>query len=85
MTKLEQKLIELGYKYKEDIYYKYFYSNDNFLIAFIMIIVNEYKVCDYKTVVAPPYAFVKNEHIKTLEKAFNEMQRDLEILKECEK
>ena len=59
MTKLEQKLIELGYKYKEDIYYKYFYSNDNFLIAFIMIIVNEYKVCDYKTVVAPPYAFVK--------------------------
>lgn len=85
MTKLEEKLLELGYEEKADIHYKYFCSSDNYVIAYIVIIVNKYKVCDYKTMVAHPFAFVKNEHIKTLEKAFNEMQRDLEVLRKYEK
>lgn len=84
MTKLEQKLVELGYVYQNDFnYYKWI----EFEGAFPPIEINAWlnikqKKC--KLVVLPNRAIETQEQLDNIQQAFNEMQRDLEILKECE-
>ena len=81
MTKLEQKLIELGYKetyYYKDKHkdmYKYSYGNEiNFIV---------YKNRIERSYIASS-TFVNQDNINDLQQAFNELQKDLEILKGCE-
>lgn len=80
MTKLEEKLIELGYK-KELVYTKEFCTKDNYLIVFIYIVASPHKINDYRVMVASPFSFSKQEHIDLLQLAYNTMQKDLEELK----
>lgn len=83
MTKLEEKLIELGYKYVESIEcYGKKYSR--FISIFIELNKDKSKVNDYD-VEYTTYRFKKQEQIDVLQQAYNEMQNDLEVFNECEK
>ena len=82
MTKLEEKLIELGYE-KNIGYRKEFWSEDNYIGVFIVIVGKE-KINDYRVMVASPFSFSKQEHIDLLQLAYNTMQKDLEDLKKCQ-
>lgn len=77
MTKLEEKLIELGYKYDEmeQHYYK------EVLFARICLFDIKY---DTKNYVKPMKLITKQKDIMFFELAFNEMQKDLEELKKYE-
>lgn len=82
MNKLEEKLIELGYKYNK--YVNCFSKKySGFISIFIELIENKSKTGNY-FVEYPTYLFNKQEQIDNLQQAFNEMQNDLAILKECE-
>lgn len=82
MTKLEQKLVELGYVEGifQNRYIKYYQQTDNYILIQLSSDKEEIKwhhlYCQS--------SFDKQEHIDSLQQAFNEMQKDLEILKECE-
>ena len=86
MTKLEEKLIELGYKRRIDIpygYYKYAFRDGkgNFILIHIEILDNRiiyYSVQNITTL------FRKQSEINNLQQAFNEMQKDLEVLRNVE-
>lgn len=82
MTKLEQKLIELGYKEIECINC-FGKKHSRFISIFIELNKDKSKVNDYD-VEYTTYRFKKQDQIDNLQQAFNELQRDLEILKECE-
>lgn len=81
MTKLEEKLQELGYKNSvfQNRYIKYYEETDNYILIKLSNCKDEIKSYLYWQ-----SAFYEQEHIETLQQAFNEMQKDLEILKECE-
>ena len=80
MTKLEQKLIELGYKqYSYNGYNKKF----NFGIFIYIAIINNGKIYSWVKE-SPLYMFDTQQQIDNLQQAFNRMNRDLEILKELE-
>ena len=82
MTKLEEKLLELGYKYIESINcFGKKYSR--FISIFIELNKDKSKVNDYDTEYTT-YRFKKQEQIDNLQQAFNEMQKDLEELKKYE-
>lgn len=78
MTKLEQKLIDLGYKYIESINC-FGKKHSRFISIFIELNKDKSKVNDYD-VEYPIYRFKKQEQINNLQQAFNEMQKDLEVL-----
>lgn len=87
MSKLEQKLIELGYKTvnKENckLYFKLFKC---WVKINIYINLNENRVYYHN---CEPFFPIENKKdlkviLKTIKQAFNEMQKDLAILKECE-
>lgn len=85
MSRLEDKLIELGYEKREVSYQnnniyrtKYIKSVNN--VAYIEINVYE----NYTYFVRNEYAISNQSMIDKIQQAFNEMQKDLEILKECE-
>lgn len=72
MTKLEEKLIELGYQDYQYYYQKTRWINDTFVIVQI----SKNLKGSIKDL------FVNSqEHIHNIQQAFNEMQEDLEILK----
>ena len=79
MTKLEQKLIELGYErrytMRPDIWEK---DSNSFIIR---IFISD----SLKAWVTQLTSFKSQKYIDNLQQAFDEMQRDLEVLKECEK
>jgi hypothetical protein len=82
MTKLEEKLIELGYEniYVNGRWYKEYDGNKS---IFINTDEHHKKIKDYHIHF---YSFIEcQQDIDNLQLAFNEMQKDLEILKECEK
>ena len=79
MTKLEQKLIELGYENIKDYYTKSFGFSFNIYITFNT---NNKPIGWVKEM--PLYMFTEQQDINNLQQAFNIMQKDLEILKECE-
>ena len=81
MTKLEEKLIELGFHYCFDNAEGYLYSKKhnkkyifNVLISYTKKHIENYDVTNL-------YDFHSQKDIDNLQQAFNEMQRDLEILK----
>ena len=93
MTKLEQKLSELGYELiklqdKKFICLKRYDDDDEIEIVITLnndIIIED--LCEVR--IQGSYGFsnqlMLNEFCKDLTRAFNEMKKDLEILKEWEK
>lgn len=83
MTKLEQKLIQLGYKqdsFISTIFYGEIKNDCRFhKDIFLNDLLTEVKA--HK--VTPFCAFRIQQDIDELQQAFNVMQKDLEILKEC--
>ena len=80
MTKLEQKLIELGYELMEDNSNLYYKPIHNYIDIHIYVRNNEISTYGVKK------TFLIN-HIKEtnfIKKALRIMWSDLEILKECE-
>lgn len=84
MTKLEQKLIELGYRsyynsltHEHHRYYKQF-SN----IIGMNITINYGKIT-VSNVEYFSHLFYKQDQIDNLQQAFNQLQNDLKELKEC--
>ena len=78
MTKLEQKLKELGYEYEcLNIYYKEFNKT-------LVLTIDLYPNLIYGRVHCCFAEFHNQQDIDNLQLAFNEMQRDLEVLKEYE-
>lgn len=89
MTKLEQKLSEFGYEEKKlsELVYEYDYLThySKYCGNYKMIIglyakkrIENYYVEGYH------FNFKNQAQIDNLQQAFNELQKDLEILKECE-
>lgn len=79
MTKLEEKLIELGDINLEDIT---FIKPINKTTQIIIYIEKDY-IIDYK--VHPTFNCIKYQfHIDRIQQAFDEMQKDLEALKKYE-
>lgn len=77
MSRLEEKLIELGYE--SDSKYMYCKNLDR---CYILIIIYENMIINYG--VSSTDFICHNEDIDNLQLAFNEMQKDLAVLKECE-
>ena len=81
MTKLEQKLQELGYE-QQKLYKQLFEKEFNCALHKTIFLNDQLtKVKGHK--ISPYGAFRTQQDIDNLQQAFNEMQRDLEILKEC--
>lgn len=83
MNKLEQKLIELGYKYDLSHYVytkEYQLDTDNK----IMIVLNSDRTTIQNSRVYCLSPYFKQQDIDNLQLAYNEMQKDLEVLKEYE-
>ena len=83
MTKLE-KLIELGYEYKDYYYHDYYVKEIVKDMIFIKIInlENIEKNCYVDTI--SYFKIVSQQDIDNLQLAFDIKQKDLEILKGCE-
>lgn len=80
MAKLEDKLIELGYEYNEffDMWGKEILKHTiHIMLSDGQIFLNE--VVNHQNIVV-----TTQQQIDNLQLAFNTMQKDLEILKECE-
>ena len=82
MTKLEEKLIELGYEKSEDFYFnnkiyrtRYIKSINN--VAYIEINIYEKYIAEVKL----EYSITDQSIIDKIQQAFDEMQKDLEELK----
>lgn len=80
MTKLEQKLIELGYLPVSYRKYQKCYFED-FHIEIELTLNNKAKG---KLRTNAFYWFYTQQDIDNLQQGYNEMQKDLAILKECE-
>lgn len=78
MTKLEEKLIELGYKQEEYLHFIYFKYINDFYVFINSRNLNKYGVERFMK------TYSKQKDIDNLQQAFNELQRDLEILKGVE-
>ena len=83
MTKLEQKLIELGYKYQDydEVWYKPSELTNDIYLQIMLI--------DKNNVVQEgnldiQFYVTNKEHINCIIQAYNVMQNDLAVLKECE-
>lgn len=80
MTKLEEKLKELGYEYKNTIIPEGAFFRKQFFKWLFLEITTDLKkkeVCDHKVIQ------IVRHKIDTSQ-AFNEIQKDLAILKECD-
>ena len=82
MTKLEEKLIELGYVESifEYRYIKYYQQTDNYIL--VQLYSDRKKVKSSSLYCG--MALYKQKDIETLQQAFDEMQKDLEELKQCQ-
>ena len=78
MTKLEEKLIKLVYE--SDSKYMYCKNLDR---CYILIIIYENMIINYG--VSSTDFICYNEDIDNLQQAYNEMQKDLEVLKKYER
>lgn len=87
MTKLEEKLIELGYEFDHyEVFqrqntYRKFFGDINCAGIFIYTNKNINKIESYYAING---VVTSQIHIDTLQQAFNEMQKDLEELKQYE-
>ena len=87
MTKLEEKLIQLGYEWAGNTlsncprYYKYTNHNGMEYELCIVISLDKNKIF-YDAVYVEHYGFETQTHIDNLQQAFNQLQKDLEVLKD---
>lgn len=85
MTKLESKLIGLGYVKNRQMSYEYetyyFRNFDSFINLYINVEVDGYITHSY---VQAFDTYACQEQIDNLQQAFNQLQKDLEVLKEYE-
>ena len=79
MTKLEEKLKELGYKQDEHNPYGYYKDCQGFVSIYIYI---RFKIKGRVYSITRDYEY--QFEIDNIQQAFNEMQKDLEILKGVE-
>lgn len=87
MTKLEEKFIELGYKIERDEEYTedcFIACKDCNAYADIVIGVSENKIYHYYVYTYLIQHIRRQDQIDYLQQAYNEMQKDLAVLKECE-
>lgn len=90
MTKLEEKLIELGYERKEFLYVWFCKRTTlNDLTFDIVISIKDNKITNYQvyinTIGNQYIPIITDQHeIDTLQQTFNIMQKDLEVLCGCE-
>lgn len=93
MTKLEQKLKELGYEYaspygyycrfKNDYVMRYKkYMDEDYLIIIDLDFKTETKIVDCYILL--PMSILRQKDIDNLQQSFNEMQKDLEELRKYE-
>lgn len=81
MAKLEDKLIKFGYKKVYFTLWEKIFLN-NFIIRLEVI---DNKITDRFELVNHQNIIIKNQsEIDNLQLAFNEMQKDLEVLKQCQ-
>ena len=83
MTKLEEKLIELGYAEDKNVsgYYKKYFD-----YAYIAIYIDKDNTIKYEWSGVQMKKLVRiksQKHINDLQQAYNEMQKDLEVLRQC--
>ena len=85
MTKLEQKLIELGYE-KREVFYQ---NNDIYRTKYIKSVnnvsyieINVYESYTYSVI--NEYSITDQSIIDKIQQAFDEMQKDVEVLKQCQ-
>lgn len=92
MTKLEEKLIQLGY-YKKSEHYSEHYENHSRKLTIYHKDVTEFVFIEFR-IFDPrctrkyrgrvvPYEVETQEDINEIQQAFNQLQKDLEVLKEC--
>ena len=83
MSKLEQKLKELGYEKEKNyrIYVKNYLETDIEIWHILTLRNDEISI---SKIYCGKCDFTKQEHIDSLQQAFNEMQKDLEVLREYE-
>lgn len=83
MSKLKEKLQELGYKVSifQNRYVKNYEETGNYILIQLSKYEDEIKYWGLYC----PNGFSIQEHIDSLQKEFNQMQKDLAILKEIEK
>ena len=86
MTKLEQKLIELGYKKEFEFGGKFIYfSKRKWRFVEIGILINkELNKIDSYRVDMDDRKITYYKEVDEINEAFNEMQKDLEELKSCQ-
>lgn len=85
MTKLEEKLIELGYKrYRNGFHFKDLFSNKGNVVS-IKIIIENNKIKDYSVYTWGDSEIRTQQDIDYKQQAFNELQKDLEVLKDIDK
>lgn len=84
MTKLEKKLIHLGYVWTYDNFTKQknFYRNIEGCQTRIVLDLVNGKIA-YSSVENWTKVFTSQKGIDNLQQAFNQLQQDLEVLKEC--
>ena len=85
MSKLEEKLLELEYRYSFDNSEGYLYvkTHNKKYIFNVLLSYSKRRIENYD--VANVYDFHSQKDIDNLQQAFNEFQKDLEILKEIKK
>lgn len=83
MTKLEQKLLQLGYEldYEDEIGTIYT-KKMSFFEKLVITIIKNYNPTGY--VWTETRAYCKQDYIDNLQQAFNQLQNDLKELKEYE-
>lgn len=83
MTKLEQKLIELGYEI-QDTAWTYKQTRNRYFDCFVYIqfLKKENKINYYG--VKPIFSIKTQQDIDNLQQAFNQLQNDLKELNMCE-
>lgn len=89
MTKIEEKLIELGYEKDIGVSFRKTIIINQMEFVILLYLKNR-KIKDYKLFVYNKECggvlpiIKKQQDIFDLQQAFNTMQKDLEIIKECE-
>ena len=81
MTKLEEKLIQLGYEVENDDEIGSIYTKKmNLFETLVITVIKNYNPTGY--VWTETRAYCKQEYINNLQQAFNQLQKDLEVLKD---
>ena len=89
MSRLEEKLQELGYEAKGSHYVKHEYNKNYDYNLVIVVNISDFSISNYYLYPNDRLYITSKDNLeeikKELQQAFNEMQKDLAILKEIEK